>query len=136
MEYKIDASSTKAKRYIGALLPSLMDQLKLNRSKKLLHIIVDKDLNEHGITMDFTPVTGCYLMVLRGTRNLTELGMTLAHELVHVKQMASGVLKHSSDGDTFWCGKKYGQTTRYIDCPWEIQAYSKQELLFRRAIEE
>jgi hypothetical protein len=34
-----------------------------------------------------------------------------------------------------WKGKYYGSKTRYLDQPWEIDAFSKQELIFRRAID-
>jgi hypothetical protein len=30
----------------------------------------------------------------------------------------------------------YGKTTPYLDMPWEIEAFSKQELILRRAFEE
>ena len=61
--------------------------------------------------------------------------MTLAHELVHVKQLAKGVLKQGARYTT-WAGKKYSnKTTPYLDMPWEIQAFSQQELILRRAFE-
>jgi hypothetical protein len=136
MEYRIDCSNAATKRFIEMLLPNLLTQLRLNSSRKLLHIIVDKDIQEHGVTLDLTPANGTLLVVLKPSKNMTEIGMTLAHELVHVKQMARGLLKYGSRGSVFWCGKRYGKNTKYTDCPWEIQAFSKQELLFRRAMEE
>ena len=136
MEYFIESkSNSKSKRYVESLLPTLLEQLRLTKSRKMLHIMLDKDCANHGVTMDLTEMTGCYLVVLRPSGNFTELGMTLAHELVHVKQMASGLLKYGSHGAVYWRGKKYGKKIKYLDSPWEIQAFSRQELLFRRAIE-
>jgi hypothetical protein len=34
-----------------------------------------------------------------------------------------------------WKGKRYSKKTKYLDMPWEIDAFSKQELLLRRALE-
>lgn len=136
MEFIVEAKSNSVtKQYIESLIPSLLSQLKLGRSRKLLHVILDKDLAEHGLTMDMTEATGSYLVVIRPDRNLTTIGMTLAHEMVHVKQMASGIMKHGSRGSVFWRGKKFTKKVKYLDCPWEIQAFSRQEILFRRALE-
>jgi hypothetical protein len=54
--------------------------------------------------------------------------------MVHVKQIAKGKLK-TVKGINFWNGKKYSNKTKYLDQPWEIEAFSKQELIFRRAID-
>jgi hypothetical protein len=62
------------------------------------------------------------------------MGVTLAHEMVHVRQMAKGILK-VENGVNYWRGKKYGKKTKYLDMPWEQDAFSKQELIFRRAVE-
>ena len=136
MEYRIDCSNAATKRFIEMLLPNLLTHLRLNSSRKFLHIIVDKEVQEHGVTLDLTPATGALLVVLKPSKSMTEIGMTLAHELVHVKQMARGILKYGKRGSIFWCGKRYSKNTKYTDSPWEIQAFSKQELLFRRAMDE
>jgi hypothetical protein len=63
-----------------------------------------------------------------------DLGVTLAHELTHVAQFAKGQLKPTAKG-RLWKGKFYKANHPYLDQPWEIQAFSKQEIVFRRAIE-
>jgi hypothetical protein len=132
MEYHIEAGA-KTRRYIEAVLPSMLTQLGLNRSRKLLMIKVDKDLEELGTTI---PLTGIdtFLVVLKPTRNWMNLGVTLAHELTHVAQFAKGLLKPTAKGRT-WKGKFYKADHPYLDQPWEIQAFERQELIFRRAIE-
>ena len=65
------------------------------------------------------------------------MGITLAHEMVHVRQMAKGTLKSVAKGYSTWNGKLYNsKKTKYLDQPWEQDAFAKQELIFRRAIND
>jgi hypothetical protein len=132
MHYYIEARG-KTKRYIEGLLPSMLSQLALTRSRQLLHIIVDRDIEHTGQTV---PLSGIdtVLVVLKPTRNWVDLGVTLAHELTHVAQFAKGILKPTAKG-RLWKGKLYKANHPYLDQPWEIQAFARQEIIFRRAIE-
>ena len=132
MQFHIDAGA-KTKRYIEGLLPSMLSQLSLTRSRQLLHIIVDRDIEHTGQTV---PLSGIdtVLVVLKPTRNWVDLGVTLAHELTHVAQFAKGQLKPTAKG-RLWKGKFYKANHPYLDQPWEIQAFARQEIVFRRAIE-
>jgi hypothetical protein len=132
MEFHIEAGP-KTKRYIEALVPSMLAQLGLAKNKRLLMIKVDPELEEMGTTV---PLVGLdtYLVVLKPTRNFYSLGVTLAHELVHVRQMAKGILKILPKGKK-WNGKYYGRSVAYLQQPWELDAFARQEIVFRRAIE-
>ena len=132
MEFYVEGAP-KARKYVEALLPSMIEQLKLTKNKKFLHIMLDPDLQDLGTTV---PLKGLdtYLVVLRPVKDLQALGATLAHELTHVAQFAKGTLQLTPRCKR-WKGKYYGQRVSYLDQPWEIQAFSKQEILFRRAIE-
>ena len=132
MQFHIDAGA-KTKRYIEGLLPSMLSQLSLTRSRQLLHIIVDRDIEHTGQTV---PLSGIdtVLVVLKPTRNWVDLGVTLAHELTHVAQFAKGQLKPTAKG-RLWKGRLYKNNHPYLDQPWEIQAFARQEIIFRRAIE-
>jgi hypothetical protein len=132
MHYYIEARG-KTKQYIEGLLPSMLSQLALTRSRQLLHIIVDRDIEHTGETV---PLSGIdtVLVVLKPTRNWVDLGVTLAHELTHVAQFAKGILKPTAKG-RLWKGKLYKENHPYLDQPWEIQAFARQEIIFRRAIE-
>ena len=132
MEYYIEAGP-KTRQFIEALLPSMIDQLNLTRSRQLLHIIVDRDIEHSGETIPL-PGINTMLVVLKPTRKLVDLGVTLAHELTHVAQFAKGTLQVTPKGKK-WKGKFYGPDVAYLQQPWEIDAFSKQELIFRRAIE-
>jgi len=132
MEFYVEANR-QTKRYIESLLPSMLSQLKLNRSKKFLHITVDSEIEESGTTI---PLLGLdtILVVIKPTKDKVDLGITLAHELTHVRQFAKGILKVTAKGKK-WKGKFYSRSVAYLQQPWEIDAFSKQELIFRRAID-
>jgi hypothetical protein len=132
MEYHIEAGA-KTRQYIEAVLPSMLTQLGLDRSRRLLVVKVDQDLEEMGTTIPLTGIN-TFLVVLKPTRNWVTLGVTLAHELTHVAQFAKGYLKPTAKG-TMWKGRLYKRNHPYLDQPWEIQAFAKQEIVFRRAIE-
>lgn len=132
MEFQIDGAP-KSRAFIEAVLPSMLEQLKLTQSRKLLHIILDPDLEDHGTTVPFIGLD-TYLVVLKPTRNWISLATTLAHELTHVAQFAKGILQVTPKGKR-WRGKFYGRNVPYLNQPWEIQAFAKQEIIMRRAIE-
>ena len=132
MEFHVEAGP-KTRRYIESLLPSMMAQLGLTRKRRLLMIKVDRELAEQGTTI---PLLGLdtYLVVLKPTRDILNLGITLAHELTHVAQFANGTLKVTPKGKK-WKGKFYPVDHPYLDQPWELQAFARQEIIFRRSIE-
>ena len=132
MEFHVDGSA-KNKKFIESLLPSMLEQLNLTKSKKLLHVIIDPTLEDLGTTVPLKGVD-TYLVVLKPVKDPAVLGATLAHELTHVAQFAKGTLQLTPKGKR-WKGKYYGRRTPYLDQPWEIQAFAKQEIIMRRAIE-
>lgn len=136
MEFKVEGSR-RNKKFVEAILPSMLKQLKIENSSKAVVIrIADECGDNSGVTVDLSAATGCYMVVVKPNRNLKEIGLTLAHEMVHVKQMAKGTLKSTKRGAHIWAGKVYSKKTAYLDMPWEIEAFSRQELILRRAIDE
>ena len=136
MEIEVEGSA-RSKKFVEAMLPSMVRQLGLEKSRKALLIRVANECegDTEGMTIDLSKWTGAYLVIIKPRRNLVQLGLTLAHEMVHVKQLAKGLLKQKRSGHT-WMGKMYSKKTPYLQMPWEIEAYSKQELILRRAFEE
>jgi hypothetical protein len=132
MEFHVEATA-RTRRFIEAVLPSMLTQLGLDSSRKFLMIKTDNDMSDQGTTVPMTGVD-TYLVVLKPRRNLLELGVTLAHELVHVRQLAKGILQITPRGKK-WRGKFYSKRTPYLDQPWEQDAFARQELVFRRAID-
>lgn len=134
MEFKVEAGK-RNKKFIEALMPSIIQQLKLERTTKVVVIrVADECGTNQGSTVDLGINLG-YVIIIKPTRSLKDLGITLAHEMVHVKQMAKGTLKNRQSGSYIWAGKRYSKKTEYLSMPWEIEAFSKQELIFRRALE-
>ena len=145
MEYRVEGS-TKNRKFAAALMPSIIRQLGLTNSHSAVCVMIDDGFGDNEGTTVNIGVEGidCYLVVikpqnLRGDRftiGHKELAITLAHEMVHVKQMAKGQLKLGPRGSQIWMGKRYPAKTPYLDRPWEIEAFSRQELIMRRAIED
>ncbi len=133
MEYIVKSRSKRTKAFIDSVLPSMIRQLGLERSRKFLLIDICKLDGDNGIT---TPFHGLdtYVIALRPAK-WQEMGVTLAHEMVHVKQLANGTLR-AEGGHKWWRGKKYSKRTKYLDMPWELDAFAQQEIIFRRALEE
>jgi len=110
----------------------MIRQLSLGRSRKTLLVTVES-CEGQGATYPLDPIDSYVVVINPG--KLKDVGLTLAHEMVHVRQMAKGILK-TSNGTNYWKGKRYTKRTKYLDQPWEQDAFAKQELIFRRAIEE
>ncbi len=134
MEYIVEARSKQKKAFVEHMLPKMIKQLGLTKSKKVLLVRVANECDEgnDGQTMPI-PAIDSIIVVLK-PKPLDLLGITLAHEMVHVKQIARGTLK-SINGVNYWNGKRVHHKTKYLNKPWEIEAFSKQELIFRRALE-
>lgn len=63
--------------------------------------------------------------------------LSVAHEMVHVKQFTRKELEHTSSiNRQLWRGKNYNTKNRYYDLPWEIEAYGRELGLFTTWIQE
>jgi hypothetical protein len=133
MNFIVQSRSKRTKKFFEAILPSMIRQLNLTNSRKCLIVKTDR-IDSQGVTLPFYDID-TYLVVVNSTKRLTDMGITLAHEMVHVRQMAKGKLKSVAKGNT-WNGKLYTKKTEYLDQPWEQDAFAKQELIFRRAIND
>ena len=133
MNFIVQSRSKRTKKFFEAILPSMIDQLNLTNSRKCLIVKTDR-IDSQGVTLPFYDID-TYLVVVNSTKRLTDMGITLAHEMVHVRQMAKGKLKSVAKGNT-WNGKLYTKKTEYLDQPWEQDAFAKQEIIFRRAIND
>jgi uncharacterized protein YjaZ len=134
MDYLVEAHSKQKKQFIEAILPSMIEQLGLTNTRKSLVIRLEKDCEQMGYTVP-VDILDSYVVVIKPSMSIKSIGITLAHEMVHVRQMAKGILK-IKNGVNYWCGKRYTKRTKYLDQPWEQDAFAKQELVFRKAITE
>ena len=136
MEYHLKTRSKTLRRFIDSIMPSLIKQLGLKNSRKELFINICRgpQLEDNDGVTSYIEQFDCIVILLRQCSSLEKLGLTLAHEMVHVKQLAKGKLK-SKNGIRYWNGRAVSRKVKYLNQPWEIEAFSKQELLFRRAIQ-
>jgi len=141
MEYLVEAKNEHARKFINSLMPSMIEQLGLTRSRRAVLVKVTEDIEEgmQGATLDIK-IADCYLVLIRKPKRITkagllDMGTTLAHEMVHVRQLAKGLMKFLPNQSRIWMGKRYSKKTHYLDQPWELDAFARQEILFRKAIE-
>ena len=134
MEYIIVTRSKRTKAFFEHIVPRMIKELKLTRSRKTVMIkVTNTEVGDHEGATAPLDVIDSYVVLIK-PRSLKDMGITLAHEMVHVKQLAKGTLKQVN-GVNYWNGKRYRKNHRYLNLPWEIEAFSKQELLFRKVIE-
>ena len=134
MDYLVEAHSKQKKQFIEAILHYIIKQLGLTNTRKSLLIRLEKDCEGMGYTVP-VDILDSYVVIIKPSMSIKSIGVTLAHEMVHVRQMAKGILK-IKNGVNYWCGKRYTKRTKYLDQPWEQDAFARQEIVFRKAITE
>ena len=75
----------------------------------------------------------CEIKLANKIKNSKKIVESLAHEMVHVKQLATGEYYDYmySDKTVKWKGKKVNiKEVDYWDQPWEIEAYGKERGLY------
>ena len=141
MEYLVEATNPKVSMFLDSLMPSMITQLGLTRSRRAVLIKVTDEIEDdmQGSTLNIE-IADCYLVLIKQPKRVTkasllEMGTTLAHEMVHVRQLAKGQMKFLPNQARIWMGKRYNKRTHYLDQPWELDAFARQEIVFRKAIE-
>ena len=141
MEHLVEATNPNVSKFLYSLMPSMIEQLGLTRSRRAVLIKVTDEIEEgmQGATLNIE-IADCYLVLIKQPKRVTkasllEMGTTLAHEMVHVRQLAKGQMKFLPNQARIWMGKRYNKRTHYLDQPWELDAFARQEILFRKAIE-
>jgi hypothetical protein len=113
----------------------MISQLGLKTSRACVVVRVANECEGMGMTVPMDGL-GSYVIIISPKLKLKDAGLTLAHEMVHVRQMAKGFLKTAKNGSATWCGKTYSKKTKYLDMPWEQDAFARQEIIFRKSIDE
>lgn len=73
------------------------------------------------------------------TKKKIHMFTVLAHEMVHLKQMAKGEMKDKyvkTKYITVWRGETYNDDISYWDQPWEIEAYGLENSLVAKFLIE
>lgn len=130
MEIEIAARAGVTKTVIENCVELFKKELKLQNSKYSLVILTDRGMSKRdgcrGSVFQVGPKA--LGMVLDTAVNLENLIITIAHEMVHVKQYARGQIKHGKNlKSRTWMGQK--NKSQYYDSPWEIEAYTKERVL-------
>ena len=92
------------------------------------------DFEEEGL-----PLPRTFNIDIQRTRKKIHMFYVLAHEMVHLKQMAKGELKDrykKTKDVTVWRGETYEDDISYWDQPWEIEAYGLENSLVAKFLIE
>lgn len=139
MEIEVCSRSQDRKEFILEVSRFFREQLNLKNSKYVLTIqTVNRLLKEHG-SYGMVCRTGeqHVSMFVDSRLSLDKLVETLAHEMVHVKQIARGQLrtvvgergrKHQQ-----WLGRRV--RCNYWNAPWELEAYRRENELRMRLVD-
>lgn len=137
MDFVIETRSKQRRQLIESFGRKYAKFLNIDTKPATVYITLRKDVGrEHqsdGLTLGFDNDIFIYL---QSTNNVCEMLRTLAHEMVHAKQLIRGQLKNKTTRgkvDTYWCGRKNNKN--YLEQPWEVEAFMKEALLFRRAVD-
>ncbi len=134
MQYEITTRKSVKKNALTNLMAWLVADLKLTNAKAFVQVILTEDKNALGQVSQIAP--GYFVVTLGKRLSLEKTLQTMCHEMVHVKQYVKGKLRNCPDtGDFIWCNMHFPRKTDYYQQPWEIQAFSQEILLFRRATE-
>jgi hypothetical protein len=134
MEIKIVSRSTRRKITIDLTTQFLRKELKLENSKFALTINTISGLRkEHGFN-GMVAHTGerDITMIVDSRLGEGDLIQCIAHEMVHVKQIAKGQLTIDKRNNQLWLGQRVN--TVYHERPWEQEAFSRERLLAARAL--
>lgn len=79
-----------------------------------------------------------FLIRVNDSLKLSKKLRTICHEMVHVKQYATGEMKYMSRPARFtkFQGMLYPDELEYWDSPWEIEAFGREPGLYTRWIDQ
>lgn len=133
-------SGTTDKKFIGVVQKACEFYLSLLLPRNIAKNVVIEVEFEKKLDNDadgYCDVTGVntrnkpreFLIQIRKNKSKRYMMMTLAHEMVHVKQFAMGEMDENMN---LWKGKRLSSKTDYWDMPWEIEAYGREYGLWSR----
>ena len=134
MEIKVLSYSKRRAEIIKSVAEFYVKNLNLTKSKYKVFICTDPSLKKDG-NNGLCAKTGDNEITVAVYSRLDNLKLlyTLAHEFVHVKQIARGQYTQKNVRGRvqhFWLGQRVSK--KYIDRPWEIEAFKNESLLVER----
>jgi hypothetical protein len=134
MNVVVDMRKGDRKNMIEGCITLFIRELKLEKSRTSLFVFTKKNFeNETGAAgMVYPYAKGIITMDLDSRLSMDKLIHTLAHEMVHVKQIARGQLLYEGK-KIFWKGERvYPKRMSYYNHPWEIDAWRNEKVLASR----
>lgn len=139
MDIYVYSSIPERREFITKCATFFVNELKLQKSKYSLSIICKKSLRtQSGVIGLVSKVDKNEIaMAIDNKLSFEKFLLVLAHEMVHVKQIAKG--QYTSDYSTrgnfrqYWCGTRI--KADYLDRPWEIEAYRREEELVSKLLD-
>lgn len=133
MEIEIRTGGKKLQHLLPRIAIFYAKKLNILKSKYKVVILTDASLKEDG-NNGLCAKTGEREITIALYSRLSPIKLlyTLAHEMVHAKQICRGhyrpvPMKYGSGYHHYWLGKKV--VAKYIDRPWEREAYKRESLL-------
>lgn len=131
MQIAIHSRSKRLPEFIKQTAAFYAKELGILNSKYSINIVTDPTIKKDG-NNGLCAKTGYreITIVLYSRLSLTRMLYTLAHEMVHAKQIARGQYKSECKrGATihYWMGKPV--KAEYIKRPWEREAFSRESIL-------
>jgi hypothetical protein len=130
MEISLNIRNKGTREFVGTVIKFFEQELKLKNSKFRLDVFTKYRMSEeHGMRGNVTKLGPKDLvMVVDSKLDMERLVLTLAHEMVHIKQYARGQIQTNKAGKPmYWMGKKVSKS--YFEQPWELEAFSKERIL-------
>jgi hypothetical protein len=134
MKVVVDMRKSGRKAMIEGCITLFIRELKLEKSKATLLVFSRKDMEKEtsAAGMVYPYAHGLITMDLDSKLRMEKLIHTIAHEMVHVRQIAKGQLTYQGK-KIFWKGKQYyPKRMSYYDHPWEIDAWRNERVLASR----
>jgi hypothetical protein len=140
MEFDVQIRGKVRKDLINKVIKFYAEQLNIDHFKYKILVVNNKQLrrgqgfNGQVWQSDYREMTielDSYLPMIR-------LLTTLAHEMVHVKQMVRGqyqiIKARNGRVVTEWCGKRV--KAEYLSRPWELEAFKRENILVMKLYEK
>jgi hypothetical protein len=130
MDITFNIRSKGTREFVGTVIKFFEQDLKLKNSTWQLDVYTKHNMSKADGTRGSVTVVGPknLIMILDSALDMERLVLTIAHEMVHVKQYAKGQLKSKHGRKTqYWMGKRVRK--QYYDQPWELEAFSKERIL-------
>jgi hypothetical protein len=138
IDFQYSGRRTVKKLAAEAAVRFFRKELRLERSHWKMVVMFTRtvaDLGHRGCVR--VPVPGLIVMELDPGLTQEQMIYTVAHEMVHVKQYATGRLRDETVRGRLvpiWNGRRC-TVKDYFDLPWERQAFQNERLLANRFVQ-